>query len=86
MPLFHFAMKPSPLPFTPPPSLAEEWDNPAMAEFKRQEAEERVAFGCSLEAEQWLERLRSSLPPDFIIRVADKPAKRFPFNPVKLPW
>ena len=30
------AMNPTPDSFTPPASLAEEWDNPAMAEFKRQ--------------------------------------------------
>ncbi len=66
--------------------MAEEWDNPAMTEFKRQEAEERVAFGCSLEARQWLEHLRSSPPPDVIIKVAPKAPKRFPFKPVRLPW
>ncbi|HEY1050236.1 MAG TPA: hypothetical protein VGE39_10795 [Prosthecobacter sp.] len=42
----------------PPVSLIEEWDNPAMAEFKRQEAEDRAAFGCSEEAREWLRRLQ----------------------------
>jgi hypothetical protein len=42
----------------PPASLIEEWDDPAMAEFKRQEAEDRAAFGCSDEAREWLQRLR----------------------------
>lgn len=66
--------------------MVEEWDNPEMTEFKRQEAEERVAFGCSLEARQWLEHLRSSPPPDVVIRVAPKGPMRFPFKPVRLPW
>jgi hypothetical protein len=58
-----------------------------MAEFKRQEAEERAAFGCSEEAKKWLENLRSSSPPeDVVIRVAPKAPKRFPFKPVRLPW
>jgi hypothetical protein len=64
----------------------EEWDNPAMAEFKRQEAEDRMAFGCSPEARQWLEHLRSTPPPDVVIRVAASVPKRFPFKPVLLPW
>jgi len=66
--------------------MVEEWDNPAMTEFKRQEAEDRVAFGFSLEARQWLEQLRGSPPPDVTIRVAPKAPKRFPFKPVRLPW
>ena len=79
-------MKPTYDPFIPPAHLAEEWDNPAMAEFKRQEAEERVAFGCSDEAQQWLKNLRNSLPPDVIIRLAPKEPKKFPFKPIRLPW
>ena len=79
-------MNPTPDSFTPPASLAEEWDNPAMAEFKRQEAEERVVFGCSAEARQWLERLRHSQPPEAIIRLAPRGPKKFPFKPVSLPW
>ena len=66
--------------------MVEEWDNPAMTEFKRQEAEERVAFGHSLEARQWLESLRNSPPPDVVIRVAPQAPARFPFKPVRLPW
>ena len=83
---FYNAMKPTDPPFTPPVSLMEEWDNPAMTEFKRQEAEDRKTFGCSLEARQWLEQLRSSSPPDVTIRLAPKLPKRFPFKPVQLPW
>lgn len=79
-------MKPTPQPPQPPDAMVEEWDNPAMTEFKRQEAEERVAFGHSPEARQWLEHLRNSSPPEVIIRVAPKPPKRFPFNRVRLPW
>jgi hypothetical protein len=66
--------------------MVEEWDNPAMTELKRQEAEDRVAFGVSLEARQWLEQLRSSPPPDVTIRVSPKAPGRFPFKPVRLPW
>lgn len=43
----------------PSPILVEEWDDPAMAEFKRQEAEDRAAFGCSDEAREWLHRMRT---------------------------
>lgn len=43
----------------PSPILLEEWDDPAMAEFKRQEAEDRAAFGCSEEAREWLRRMRA---------------------------
>ncbi len=79
-------MNPDSKPFTPLPSLAEEWDNPEMAEFKRQEAEERVAFGCSFEAQQWLYHLRSNPPQDVTIRLAPTRTKRFPFKLVRLPW
>ncbi len=80
------AMKLTPQHFQPPVSMAEEWDNSAMTEFKRQEAREREVFGCSLEAQQWLERLRSSPPPDVVIRLAPKVPERFPFKMVRLPW
>lgn len=83
---FLSAMKPTLQHPQPPVSMVEEWDNPAMTEFKRQEAEERVAFGCSLEARQWLEHLRNSPPPDVVIRVAPNAPARFPFKPVRLPW
>ena len=86
IPSFHNAMKPDSQPFTPDPSLAEVWDNPAMTEFKRQEAEDRVAFGKSREAHEWLEHLRNTPPPDVTIRVAAKGPRRFPFKPVRLPW
>lgn len=72
-------------PNTVAPSL-EEWDDPAMAEFKRKEAEERAAFGRSPEARLWLERFRATTPPDMKIRLARKGAERFPFKPVKLLW
>lgn len=78
-------MKPPSEPFKPDPSLAEEWDNPAMTEFKRQEAEERVAFGRSREAREWLEHFRSTPPADVEIRLAPR-RKRFPFKVVRLPW
>ncbi|MFN0079316.1 MAG: hypothetical protein ACKVY0_22865 [Prosthecobacter sp.] len=42
-----------------PATFEEEWDNPAMAQFKREEAEDREAFGHSEEARAWLEHLRS---------------------------
>lgn len=73
MPVFPSAMNPTPQHPQPPVSMVEEWDNPAMTEFKRQEAEDRVAFGCSLEARQWLEHFRSTPPPDVVIRVARVP-------------
>ncbi len=79
-------MNPTLEPFIPPAHLAEEWDNPAMAEFKRQEAEERAEFGCSQEAQQWLANFQATTPPDFVIRRAPMVPKQFPFKPVKLPW
>jgi hypothetical protein len=83
---FHNAMKPTPQDPRPPVRMVEEWDNPAMAEFKRREAEERLAFGCSAEAVRWLEHLRESPPPDAVIRIAPAAPERFPFKPVRLPW
>ena len=79
-------MNPTPEPFIPPAHLAEEWDNPAMAEFKRQEAEDRVAFAKSHTREEWIAALEhSTLRGDFVIRVV-KPQQSFPFKPVRLPW
>lgn len=72
--------------FTPSPSLAEEWDNPAMAEFKRQEAEDRVDFGESAEAREWLEHLKNSRPSNPNIRLAPKRPLNFPFKLIRLPW
>ena len=66
--------------------MEEEWDNPAMTAFKRQEAEERAAFGCSEEAKGWLENLRNSPPPDVTIRLAARPANQFPVKRIRLPW
>ena len=66
--------------------MEEEWDNPAMTEFKRQEAEERRAFGCSDEAKQWMEAFRNSPPPDVTVRLVPGPANQFPFKRIRLPW
>lgn len=74
-----------PEPFVPDPSLAEEWDNPEMTAFKWQEAEERVAFGGSHEAGDWLEAFRTSMPSDVVIRRV-APLKKFPYRIIKLPW
>ncbi len=72
--------------FIPPAHLAEEWDNPAMAEFKRQEAEDRVSFSNSRTQEQWRAALANSpLHGDFVIKVSEVPL-RFPFKIVELPW
>jgi hypothetical protein len=74
-------------PFTPPAALAEEWDNPAMTEFKRQEAEERVAFAKSHTQEEWLVALENSMfKGDQTIRLAPKGPRRFPFKVIRLPW
>ncbi len=75
-----------PASFTPSPSLVEEWDNPAMAEFKRQEAEDRVDFGTSAEAREWLEHLKNSQPSEPKIRLAPKRPQNFPFKRIRLPW
>lgn len=73
-------------PFIPPAHIAEEWDNPAMAEFKREEAEERVAFANSMTQEEWRAALKqSAFRGDFAISVVKTP-RRFPFKPVQLPW
>ncbi len=72
--------------FIPDPSLAEEWDNPAMTAFKWQEAEERVAFAKSHTREEWIAAMEESKTADVVIRVAPKIRGRFPFKPVRLPW
>lgn len=79
-------MKPTPKLPPPPISLDEEWDNPAMAEFKRQEAEDRVAFAETYDAQEWLDAMRDSSLRDQPIMLASKPPKRFPFKLVRLPW
>jgi hypothetical protein len=72
--------------FVPNPAFAEEWDNPEMAAFKREEAREREIFAKSHTREEWLAAIDDSpFRGDFIIRVA-KPPKRFPFKAVKLTW
>ncbi len=73
-------------PFVPNPAFAEEWDNPEMTEFKRLEAEDRVAYGKSDEAREWLERFQNSVPPEFTIRLAKKPSDRFSVRVVNLNW
>ena len=79
-------MKPTPKLPPPPISPDEEWDNPAMAEFKRQEAEDRVAFAETYDAKEWLDAMRDSTLRDQPIMPAPKPPKRFPFKLVRLPW
>lgn len=86
IPSFHNAMKPDSQPFTPDPSLAEVWDHPAMTEFKRQEAEDRVAFAKSYTREEWLAAMEDSRMPDVTIRLAPKTRGRFPFKLIRLPW
>ena len=80
------AMKPTPQPPQPLVSMVEEWNNPAMAEFKRQEAEERVAFAQSHTQEEWLAALEHSSMRDEPIRLAPKRPRQFPFKPIKLSW
>lgn len=80
------AMKSDSQPFTPDPSLAEVWDNPAMTEFKRQEAEDRVAFAQSLTQDEWRAAMENCRLRDEPIKLAPKPRRRFPFKPVQLPW
>jgi hypothetical protein len=83
--LFLSTMKPTPQ--APLPGIMkEEWDNPAMTEFKRQEAEERVAFAQSHTQEEWRAALRHSTMRDEPIRLAPKRPHLFPFKPIKLPW
>jgi hypothetical protein len=77
-------MKPTPQP--PPVSLVEEWDNPAMTEFKRQEAEDRVTFALSHTQEEWRAALDQSLMRNEPIQLAPKRPRHFPFKPIKLPW
>lgn len=84
--VFLSAMKPTPQHPQPPVSMVEEWDNPAMTEFKRQEAEERVAFAQSLTQEEWRAALGDSSIRDEPIQLAPKRPRHFPFKPVKLPW
>ena len=77
----------NPEPFKPSPSLAEEWDNPAMAEFKRQEAEDRVTFAQSHTQEEWLAALANSTLRNESFTLARAPTyRRFPFKLIKLPW
>ncbi len=86
IPIVPTTMNPSSQDTPPAVPMAEEWDNPAMTEFKRREAEERLAFGCSREAQEWLDHLRASPPPDVVIRLPPKVPERFPFKVVHLPW
>jgi hypothetical protein len=53
--------QPLPAPIRPQ-TLDDEWDDPAMAQLKREEAEDREAFGRSDEAKAWLEGMRSNQP------------------------
>lgn len=85
---FHNAMKPTDPPFTPPVSLMEEWDNPAMTEFKRQEAEDRKTFAQSHTQEEWRAAMENSVLRlrNEPLRLAPKPPRRFPFKFIHLPW
>lgn len=79
-------MKPSVQVPPRPLTHEDEWDNPAMAEFKRQEAEDRAAFGHSAEAREWLEKLKRSKPRDEPIRLAPKFPQWQGFKIIRLPW
>jgi hypothetical protein len=70
----------------PPVSLIEEWDNPAMTEFKRLEAEDRVTFAQSHTQEEWLAFAKESKVQISEIRLAPKPARQWPEKLVRLPW
>lgn len=70
----------------PPPAQIEEWDDPAMAEFKRQEAEDREAFGCSDEAREWWDKVRKSPALGYEIKLAPKFHDSRGFKLVRLPW
>jgi hypothetical protein len=80
------AMKPTPQSPQPTVSMVEERDNPAMTEFKRQEAEDRVAFAQSLTQDEWRAAMENSRLRDEPIKLAPKPRRQFPFKPVQLPW
>ena len=70
----------------PTPSLMEEWDNPAMTEFKRQEAEERTEFAQLRTQAAWREALKRPMLTDRPIALAPKTPIRFPFKHIHLPW
>jgi hypothetical protein len=70
----------------PPVSLVEEWDNPAMAEFKRQEAEDRVTFAQSKTQEEWRELVMADPTRDQPIRLAPASPKKFRERVIHLPW
>lgn len=56
-----------------PATLEDEWDNPAMAQFKRDEQADREAFGHSAEAQEWLRRLRAGeLGWDWTVQLAQR--------------
>jgi len=55
-------MSQPPAPAPRPQTFEEEWDDPAMAQFKREEAEDRAAFGQSEESRAWLQHMQSDRP------------------------
>ena len=69
----------------PIPSMEEEWDNPAMTEFKRQEALDRIEFAQSRTQEEWREALKQPILTDQTITLVRRPPY-FPFKLIKLPW
>ncbi len=78
-------MSQPPAPAPRPQTFEEEWDDPAMAQFKREEAEDRVAFGQSEEARAWLDGLRNS-PPDYEVKLAPRAKTWRPLKVIRLPW
>ncbi len=82
------ANTPERAPFAPNPAFAEEWDNPEMTEFKRLEAEDRVAFANSHTQEEWREALaasaRESKSKPFVLRRV--PHGPEPVKVIRLNW
>lgn len=69
-----------------PATFEEEWDNPAMAQFKREEAEDREAFGRSEEARAWLAGIQHGKPREMPLRLAPKFPEWQGFKIIHLPW
>lgn len=67
-------------PFVPDPAYAEKWDNPEMAAFKQEEAEERIAFAKSHTREEWLAAMEEAMieARDEPITLAWKPESKSP--------
>lgn len=69
-----------------PQTFEEEWDDPAMAQLKREEAEDRVTFGQSEEAQAWLRGIQSAKPRELPLRLSPKFAEWQNFKLIRLPW